>query len=82
MKDLMVLEAKLKTAQEEALKADSEKHNLQRELQELRQAQDQLLSKIKESQEFIEVCTQFMHKNGLMVNASFVSESSDLDLFG
>ena len=36
MKDLMVLEAKLKTAQEEALKADSEKHNLQRELQELR----------------------------------------------
>ena len=38
MKDLMVLEAKLKTAQEEALKADSEKHNLQRELKELRQA--------------------------------------------
>ena len=75
----MVLEARLKSAEEESIKCQSEKNNLERQLQDLKISQDQLISKIKESQEFLEVCTTFLQKNGLLTNTSFMSEN-DFDV--
>ena len=49
MKEMMVLEARLNSAENEQIKCESEKNNLERELALLRQSQDQLLNKIKES---------------------------------
>ena len=77
----MVLEARLKSAESECLKAEGEKANVEREMQVLRGAQDQLLSKIKESQEFMEICSTFLQKNGLMANTSFISENNFDELF-
>jgi len=40
----------------------------------MRKTQNELLSKIRESQEFLEVCTTFLQKNGLLASSSFVSD--------
>jgi hypothetical protein len=39
----------------------------------MRRTQNELLSKIRESQEFLEVCTTFLQKNGLLAT-SFISD--------
>ena len=46
----MVLEARLKSAEEEAIKAESDRCNLEKELQHLKGTQAQLMDKIQESQ--------------------------------
>ena len=77
----MVLEARLKSAEEEAYKAESEKVNLEKELLHLKGIQAQLMNKIQESQQFMKICSQFLQKNGLMANTSFVEDADELDLF-
>lgn len=72
-KDKLELEARLKTAEEEARKSQEERVNLESDLRNLRKSQNELLSKIKESQEFLEVCMTFLQKNGLLAT-SFLSE--------
>lgn len=69
----MELEARFKTAEEEARKSQEERVNLESDLKNLRKSQNELLSKIKESQEFLEVCMTFLQKNGLLAT-SFISE--------
>lgn len=84
MKELLTLEARLNSTESELLKCQNEKVNLQNEISTLRQAQTQLVSKIKESQEFLEICSAFLQKNGLMANTSFLSDAnhfSEEDLF-
>ena len=80
-KNTMVLEARLQSAADDANKAESERNNLERELQHLKGTQAQLLNKIQESKEFMKICLTFMQKNGVMADTSFVSDAEDLDLF-
>ena len=79
MKDLMIIEARLKNTQQEVQKAATEKANMEKQITDLSQTQNQLVSKIKESQEFMDICTRFMQKNGLMVNTSFISDTGEVD---
>lgn len=62
----MELDIKLSTVEEESRKFQEEKINLEYALKLLRKNQNKLLSKIKESQEFIDLCVEFMRKNGVM----------------
>ena len=80
-KNTMVLEARLKSAEEEANRAERERYNLETELQHLKGTQAQLMNKIQESQEFMKIMSQFLQKNGLMVNTSFIGEDDELDIF-
>ena len=72
-KDKYELEARLKTAELEAHKSKEERESLERQIAEMRKTQNELLSKIRESQEFLEVCTTFLQKNGLLAT-SFISD--------
>ena len=49
MKDKLELEARLKTAEEETIKSQEERANLEADIKTLRKSQNELLSKIKES---------------------------------
>jgi len=72
-KDRMELETRLKTAEDENRKSAEIRGQLQSDLRNLKKSQNELLNKIKESQEFVEMCATFLQKNGLLVN-SFISE--------
>ena len=72
-KHKLELEARLKTAESEAQKSQEERLNLEQQIKDMRRTQNELLSKIRESQEFLDVCTTFLQKNGLLAT-SFISD--------
>ena len=64
---------RLKTAENEAQKSKEERLNLEYQIKDMKKSQNELMAKIRESQEFLEVCTTFLQKNGLLAT-SFISE--------
>jgi hypothetical protein len=72
-KHKLELEARLKTAEMEAAKSAEERQNLEAQIKDMKRTQNELLSKIRESQEFLDVCTTFLQKNGLLAS-SFISD--------
>ncbi|CDW90324.1 UNKNOWN [Stylonychia lemnae] len=72
-KHKLELEARLKTAEIEAQKSMEERQILERSIKDLKRGQNDLLHKIRESQEFLDVCTSFLQRNGLMAS-SFISD--------
>ena len=72
-KHKLELEARLRTAEMEAQKGARERQQLEEQINELRLQQNDLLSKIRESQEFVDVCSAFLQRNGLLAS-SFLSE--------
>jgi predicted nuclease with TOPRIM domain len=72
-KHKLELEARLRTAELEAQKSMEERQNLEGQIKDMKKTQSELLSKIRESQEFLDVCTSFLQKNGLLAT-SFISD--------
>ena len=72
-KHKLELEARLKTAELEAQKSQEERMNLEDQIVDMKKTQNSLLSKIRETQEFLEVTTTFLQKNGLLAS-SFISD--------
>ena len=73
-KNIMEINIKLRAAEEESRRFQEEKVNLEHALNMLRRNQNKLLSKIKESSEFVDYCIDFMKKNGVM-STSFLSDN-------
>lgn len=73
----MEMDNKLNAVEEESRKFQEEKVNLEYTIKVLWKNQNKLLSKIKESQEFIDVCVKFLKKNGIM-STSFMSDELPL----
>ena len=69
----MELEARLKTAEMEAQKSQEERVSLEEQIDDMQKTQNELLSKIRETQEFLEITTTFLQKNGLLAS-SFISD--------
>ena len=69
----MELEARLKTAEMEAQKSQEERVSLEEQIGDMQKTQNELLSKIRETQEFLEITTTFLQKNGLLAS-SFISD--------
>ena len=69
----MELEARLKTAEAEAQKSNEERINLEEQIADMKKTQNELLSKIRDTQEFLEITTTFLQKNGLLAS-SFISD--------
>ena len=69
----MELEARLKTAEMEAQKSQEERLSLEEQIGDMQKTQNELLSKIRETQEFLEITTTFLQKNGLLAS-SFISD--------
>ncbi len=69
----MELEARLKTAEAEAQKSNEERVNLEEQIADMKKTQNELLSKIRDTQEFLEITTTFLQKNGLLAS-SFISD--------
>jgi hypothetical protein len=67
------LEARLKTAEMEAQKSQEERVSLEEQIGDMQKTQNELLSKIRETQEFLEITTTFLQKNGLLAS-SFISD--------
>jgi hypothetical protein len=67
------LEARLKTAEMEAQKSQEERISLEEQIVDMKKTQNELLSKIRETQEFLEITTTFLQKNGLLAS-SFISD--------
>jgi hypothetical protein len=67
------LEARLKTAEAEAQKSNEERINLEEQIADMKKTQNELLSKIRDTQEFLEITTTFLQKNGLLAS-SFISD--------
>jgi hypothetical protein len=67
------LEARLKTAEAEAQKSNEERVNLEEQIADMKKTQNELLSKIRDTQEFLEITTTFLQKNGLLAS-SFISD--------
>eukprot|EP00347_Sterkiella_histriomuscorum_P014433 403360879 len=72
-RDKYELDVRLKAAEKEAQKGREERVSLENQIRELKKQQGELLSKIRESQEFLDVCTTFLQKNGLLAS-SFISD--------
>eukprot|EP00347_Sterkiella_histriomuscorum_P024415 403331194 len=72
-KHKLELEARLKTAEIEAQKSYEERQVLERQIKDLRRGQNELMHKIRESQEFMDVCNSFLQRNGLLAS-SFTSD--------
>ena len=69
----MELEARLKTAEAEAQKSNEERVNLEEQIADMKKTQNELLSKVRDTQEFLEITTTFLQKNGLLAS-SFISD--------
>ena len=72
----MELETWLKSAEEEITKSQQERYQLSLDIDRTSTNQTELLLKIKESEDVMNTCVQFLEKNGLLAT-SFMTE----DLF-
>jgi septal ring factor EnvC (AmiA/AmiB activator) len=72
-KDLMELETRLKTGEDEVIKSQEERYQLSMDIGTISKNQTELFSKIKESEEFLDICVAFLQKNGLLAS-SFLSD--------
>lgn len=63
----------MKTAEMEAQKSQEERVSLEEQIGDMQKTQNELLSKIRETQEFLEITTTFLQKNGLLAS-SFISD--------
>ena len=75
-KDKLELEVRLNAAEGEAKKNQELRYNLEQELTQVKKSQCELLSKMKESQDLLDLCASFLQKNGLL-STSFLSEEEN-----
>ena len=74
-KDSMELEIQLKVYEDELIKSQQDRYNLASDLDRLSTHQNELISKIKESEEIFNTWVAFLEKNGL-IQSSFLSDDA------
>lgn len=78
-KDTLELDIRIKSFEEEGTLSQQERYQLSHDIEKLTRYQNDLFSKIKESEEVLNTCLNFLEKNGV-VQTSFFSSDENMGL--